>query len=253
MKISIITICYNNEDDVRPTLESVVNQTYDNIEYIVIDGDSKDNTLSIVNEYKNNIAKLISEPDKGVWDAMNKGYKNATGDIVGLIHAGDRLHDSKVIEDIVTHFQKNDIDISYGNSKSVSESGKIRRIVLAPEFNQFHLKTGWMPSHQSIYVKRTLIKELGGYSLKPYDGDYEWVIRYFTEKDIKIKKLDRFILWFTLGGESSSPKRYKNYFNKEHREGVKSAWKKNGLTSPFGIFYAKIIRKIPMYTRALFY
>lgn len=253
MKISIITICFNNEKDIRPTLESVVNQTHKDIEYIVIDGASQDGTLSIIEEYRDDITKLISEPDKGIWDALNKGYRNATGDIVGLIHAGDRLYDNTVVEDIAKHFQKNDIDITYGNEKIVDEHGKVKRINISRKWNLFHLKTGWFPPHQSVYVKNSLIKKLGGYSLERYDGDYEWVIRYFTHKGVKIKKLDRYIIWFSLGGTSTSQSHYKNYFDKAHRDGVKRSWRKNGIKPPLGIFYFKILRKIPQFIRAFFH
>ena len=128
MKISIITICYNNERDIRATIESVVNQTYSNIEYIIVDGASKDGTLSIVNEYKDNITKVISEPDNGLYDAINKGLHNSTGEIVGMIHAGDRLNNNRVIETIANFYVNNNVDITYADSVSVDESNTIKRI-----------------------------------------------------------------------------------------------------------------------------
>lgn len=252
MKVSIITICYNNENDIRPTIESVVNQTYPNIEYIVVDGASKDNSLSIINEYKDKISKIISEPDKNLYDAINKGMKMATGDIVGLIHAGDKLHDNDVISDIADFFKRNNPDIIYGHSKIVDDKGKVKRVNKSPHFSRFHMRTGWMPSHQSIYVRRELFEKLGGYNLSLHPvSDYEWFIRYFIQKDIIIKKIDRFVVVFSLGGVSTS--NYKGYFDETKKERIRLSWENNGLKQPLGIYYTKVLRKIPQFIISKFY
>ena len=121
MKVSIITISYNNEQDILTTIESVLNQTYKNIEYIIIDGASKDRTLEIVDEYKYGITKIISEPDKGIYDAINKGVQAATGEIIGLIHAGDSLYDDLVIEKIANEFREDSgVHAVYGHSLIVN-------------------------------------------------------------------------------------------------------------------------------------
>lgn len=251
MKVSIITICYNNEKDILPTIKSVVNQTYQNIEYIIVDGASKDKTLEIVKSFGNKITKVISEPDKGLYDAINKGLALATGDIVGLIHAGDMLHDNKVIEDIVKNFQTNEIDISYGNSKIV-EGDKVKRVNISPSYSLFHVKTGWMPSHQSIYVKRELIDKLGGYRLDLHpDADYEWFIRFFICNKLKINRLNRFIVKFSLGGVSTSS--YNKRLKQDYKNRVNQSWVLNGLKPPFCIFYTKLLRKIPQFILAKFY
>ena len=133
MKISIITICFNNEKDIRATIESVVNQTYDDIEYIIKDGGSKDGTMAIVNEYKDRISKIISCPDKGIYDAINQGIKAATGDVVGMIHAGDRLYNNHVIEKIAKFYMENDVDMTYANSVLMNVKGKVVRVHKNPE------------------------------------------------------------------------------------------------------------------------
>jgi glycosyltransferase len=243
MKISIITICFNNETDIRPTLESVVNQTYSDIEYIIVDGASADNTLAIVNEFKRRITKIISEPDKGLYDAINKGIKSATGNVVGLIHAGDKLYDNTVIAKIAKHFQDNDIDISYGHSKIVNKKDIAVRINKSPEYKRSLVRWGWMPSHQSIYVKRELFDRYGYYNLDLHPiSDYEWFLRYFYFNQLKVKRIDSYIIKFSLGGIST--RSYTDRLRSSYKNRIKDCWKINGENPPKGIVYYKLIRKI---------
>lgn len=249
MKISIITICFNNELDIRPTLESVVNQTYNNIEYIIVDGASKDKTLEIIKSYGSKISKLISEQDKGIYDAINKGIIAATGEVIGLIHAGDRLHDDSVIEKIVNHFEDNIIDISYGNSKIVNADEKSIRINKSPEFKRSLVRRGWMPSHQSIYIRRNLFEKFGYYRTDIGGiGDYELFIRYFYTHNPIVKKLDAFIVKFSLGGIST--RSYSEKLQKTYRSITKKCWELNGLKPPLGIVYLKLLRKPQQFIRA---
>lgn len=251
MKISIITICYNNEADIRATIESVISQTYDDYEYIIVDGASSDNTLKIIEEYKSNISKIISEPDKNLYDAMNKGIKMATGDVVGLIHAGDRLYDNKVVEKIATHFLNNDIDVSYGHSKIVNAKDNHVRINKSPEFKRSKIKNGWMPSHQSIYVRRELFDKCGYYRTDLGGaGDYEWFIRYFYANKLRIKRLNEFIIRFAMGGMST--RSYSNKLQAFHKETMKKCWTLNNVKPPIGIIYKQWLRKPEQYIRAWF-
>jgi glycosyltransferase len=249
MKISIITICFNNEKDIRPTIESVVNQTYSDVEYIIVDGASKDNTLSIVNEYKSKINRIISEPDRGWQDAINKGIKAATGDVIGLIHAGDRLYDNDVIAKIAEFFQGNDIDICFGHSKVVTPQGKCVQITKHGDFNKKAIKQGWMPSHQSIYVKRELFDVYGDYKITLY-SDYEWFIRYFYFADLKIKRIDAYILYFTTGGISTTKMLKK--LMEGYRE-FKLSWNCNGAKMPLFLVPLKYIRNIKRNIHAVLY
>lgn len=247
MKISIITICYNNERDIRATIESVLHQTYDDIEYIIVDGASKDNTLKIINEYSSRISTIISEPDKGLYDAINKGIKRATGDILGLIHGGDRLYNDKVIEEINNHFSTNNIDVMYGNSMIVDSDDKVVRINKSPEFNKIFFRLGWMPSHQSIYIKRDLFERFGYYRLDiGYCSDYEFVLRYFYFNELNVKKLDQFIVKFLMGGVST-----KSYLhNVQSGYLLKKCWMINGGTPPTVLLPMKYLQKVPQYINA---
>ena len=241
MKVSIITICFNNKKDIRGTLESVVNQEYKNIEYIVIDGQSSDGTLEIIKEYEKEISVFVSEPDEGMYDAINKGLKLASGDIVGLIHAGDRLYDNAVISKIADHFTVHNIDAMYGHSVLVNEREELIRVNKSPEFRKSLFKAGWMPSHQSVYIKKELVQEFGLYRQDfGGSGDYEFVLRYFYFKDLKIKRLDEFILRFAMGGRSTT--NYTRTLWKSQKRHIQ-AWKIHGESPPFYFVPFKLLRK----------
>jgi len=240
IKISIVTICYNNEHDIRSTLESVVNQTYPNIEYIIKDGASKDGTLRIVNEYKDHIAKIISAPDKGLYDAINTGIQAATGNVVGLIHAGDRLHDNEVVADIAKFFEENNVDVMYGHSRIIDADGKTKRLNRSPEYSKRLVRWGWMPSHQSIYVKHGLFEKYGYYTQNVGgSGDYEWFVKYFYKHadELSIKRNERFVIKFSLGGQST--KNMASRMQKKNRDILKQCWINNGLKPPFALPYKK--------------
>lgn len=242
MKVSIITICFNNEKDIKATIESVVSQTYSNIEYIIIDGSSTDNTLNVIKKFETDISKVISENDDGIYDAINKGIQNSNGDILGLIHAGDELYDTSVIEKIVHHFKNNKIDALYGHSKIFSENGKkLVRINKSPEYHDKLFSYGWLPSHQSFYAKLNLFKKYGNYNLNyKIAADYELLLRFLLLEKVNVKLLDEYIVKFKLGGASS-----KSIVNilKQNKECFIS-WKENGLKIPFYTMGLKLLRKL---------
>lgn len=252
MKISIITICFNNEKDIRATIESVMAQTCKDFEYIIVDGASTDHTLEIVKEYGNRITKVISEPDKGLYDAINKGFRNATGDIVGMIHAGDRLYDETVLQQVKDFFETYNVDISYGHSKIVDGNDVSQRINRSPEYKRSLVRRGWMPSHQSIYCKRDLLEKYGYYRLDCGGGaDYEWVVRYFYKygEKLKIRRLDSYIIKFSLGGQST--RNYKEKFSKHYVDFIHRCWRMNELTPPPFIVTWMFIRKIRQFLTAM--
>ncbi len=249
MKISVITISFNNLEDIRPTLESVVNQTYNNIEYIVIDGNSTDGTLEVIDEFSDKIDVFVSEPDNGMYDAINKGIKSATGDVIGLIHAGDRLYEKETIKKIAHHFEANpDIDGMYGNSKIVDKNNEVKMINKSKEFSKKRIEDGWMPSHQSIYLKKHVFDKYGLYRNDlGGSGDYELFIRFFYCQNLEIEFLDEYIIYFTLGGRSTSSLLTKLKSQKTHLK----CWRLNGVNPPKTLVIKKIIRKFPMILKAL--
>lgn len=250
MKISIITICFNNQKEIRSTIESVIHQSYDEIEYIIVDGGSTDGGMDIIMEYKDKLAKVISEKDENLYDAINKGMKLASGDVVGLIHAGDRLFNSEIIQKIADHFAKNDIDVMYGHSIIQNDKDIPVRVNKSPRYSRGLVRRGWMPSHQSIYIRRQVLDRLGYYNIDLHpSSDYEFFLRYFYFSKLRIKRLDEFVIRFSLGGIST-----KNYFNnfraqKDH----KGYWDLNGEKAPLFLIPLKVSRKLKQFSTAYWY
>ena len=186
-----------------------------------------------------------------MYDAINKGIKAATGDIVGLIHAGDRLYDNFVIDKIAGHFIQHDIDAMYGHSFLVNGKDIPVRINKSPEFRKTLFEIGWMPSHQSVYIKREVFDKLGYYRLDlGGSADYEFVLRYFYFGNLKIKRLDDYIVRFSIGGVSTSNYRKTLLLSqKRHIQG----WHLNGAKPPIYFVPLKLARKLLQFGLAFIY
>ncbi len=205
MKISIITVCYNSAATLEKTIQSVVSQTYKNIEYIVVDGNSKDSTLEIIKKYDEHITKWISEPDKGLYDAMNKGIEMATGNLVGILNSDDTFYNTLVLEDLANFHQNNEIDASVGNIVQHTAAGKIVRKYSAKNWQPKKLTIGFMPPHPAIFFKRDLFTKFGLYKLDFTIGaDYELITRFFLKNKISWKYSGTITTAMLVGGISSS-------------------------------------------------
>lgn len=205
MKISIITVCYNSEKTIEKTFQSIASQTYKNLEYIVVDGNSTDKTLHIIKEHNEIITKHISEKDKGLYDAMNKGIKMATGNIVGILNSDDIFTDENVLQNVAKFHSDNKIDASVGNIIQFNEDGKTVRKYSAKNWNPEKLKIGFMPAHPSIFFKRELFDKYGQYQLDFIIGaDYELITRFFLKHNITWKFSDITTTSMLIGGLSSS-------------------------------------------------
>lgn len=233
MKISIITVCYNSVSTIAETFKSVASQTYQDIEYIVIDGGSKDGTIDIIHENTSLISSWISEPDQGLYDAMNKGIKMATGDYVGIINADDVFYDENVIEKIVGFLKKNPLDASIANIIQYKVGGKVVRSYSSEKWEPVRLKIGHMPPHPSIFFRRSLFDKFGSYRLDLKIGaDYELIIRYFLIEKITWKYYDLITHRMLIGGLSSSGM---DSYNKVTQEIIKALDMNNISYSPFKI------------------
>lgn len=166
MKVSVITVTYNNKETIKDSLESVLSQAYGNIEYIVVDGASTDGAVDIIRAYGNRINKFISEPDNGIYDGLNKGILLATGDIVGFLHCDDIYANNEVIKKIVKVFKKYDCDGVYGDLVYLSKnSNKVIRYWKSGEFSIDNLRKGWMPPHPALFLKKKFYEKYGIFDL----------------------------------------------------------------------------------------
>lgn len=244
MKVSIITVCFNSAGTIRDTIESVLAQTYSDIEYIVVDGASKDNTLDIVREYESRIAMIISEPDKGIYDAMNKGIQAATGDIVGILNSDDFYESYSVIEDVVKAFQSSpSADVVYGDVVFVSPDNLdvVTRHYDASHFKAWKLRFGWMPPHPATFVKKSAYQNVGSYSLGyRIAADYEMFVRLLLINNCQYERIDRVLVRMRAGGVSTSGIKSSIQLNSE----IVRACRSNGVYTNFLMILSKIPFKL---------
>ncbi len=243
MKVSIITITYNSESTLIDTIDSVLNQTYKDIEYIIIDGKSTDSTVSIIHSYKDKISKFISEKDNGLYDALNKGIAMATGDIVGILHSDDFYTNHQIIEKVVQTFKLNQADAVYADLFYVDKTNvdKIIRKWKSGNYKHGMFVNGWMPPHPTFFVRRHCYEKYGSFNLDLVSAaDYELMLRFVHKHQIKLAYLPEFIIKMRAGGLSNSSLSNRIRANKEDRK----AWLMNGLKPKFHTLYLKPLRKI---------
>ncbi|WP_178990231.1 glycosyltransferase family 2 protein [Winogradskyella schleiferi] len=208
MKVSLITATYNSESTINTCMESVLNQTYKNIEYIVIDGVSSDGTLSYIEEKSKAYPQIIysSAKDMGIYDALNKGIEKATGDIIGLVHSDDFLADNNVIETIVNTFKNENADGVYGNLHYIAfeNTDKVIRNWVGKQFRPKLLTQGWMPAHPTLYLKKDVYEKYGTFNLSyKIAADYDFILRIFKQPQLKFYYLPKTIVKMRVGGASN--------------------------------------------------
>lgn len=206
MKISIITVCFNSEKSLEKTINSVISQDYKNIEYIIIDGGSKDNTLNIIEKYKEHITTIVSEKDRGIYDGINKGIQKATGDVISLIHSNDIFVDSNVISNIVNFFENNpgfEIILSDLAFKKNLDDNKITRYYSAKNFKPWMLKIGYSPPHLSAFFKIGVFKKVGLYATNfNIAGDFDYFVKCFLIHKLQFCYLEKCLVYMSTGGTS---------------------------------------------------
>lgn len=243
MKVSIITATYNSEDTIADAIYAINSQTYNNIEHIIIDGASTDNTLEIANKLKTNSTKIISEPDKGIYDALNKGIKLATGEIIALLHADDIYAGNDIIENAVTLFKVAKTDSIYADLQYVAKSNinNIIRYWKSGSFEYKKLFKGWMPPHPTFIIKKEIYNKYGLFDTNfRIAADYDIVLRFLGKHKITTSYLPEVMTKMRVGGESN--KSIKNII-KKMKEDAK-ALRKNGFPS-WRIVFMKNVSKIP--------
>ncbi|MCF8274261.1 MAG: glycosyltransferase [Flavobacteriaceae bacterium] len=206
MKVSVITATFNSETTLGQTIASLAEQSFDNIEYIVVDGGSKDDTVSIIKKNKTSISKWQSEPDSGIYDALNKGINLATGDVIGLLHSDDVLASKDVLLKIVHCFQAGNVDGVYGDLEYVAKenTNRVIRYWKSKPFQPKLLKQGWMPAHPTLFLKRTVYEKHGLFNLNfKIAADYDLMLRIFKDDTLKFCYLPKVITKMRVGGMSN--------------------------------------------------
>ena len=212
MKVSIITTCYNREKTIAQAIESVLNQDYPDIEYIVVDGGSRDDSLKIIRSYGSQICKAVSERDGGMYEAINKGIKMATGDIVGLLHSDDFLIHNHIISEIVERFKQTAADMVYGDGLFVDadQTDKVIRDWRSGNYRRWKVRLGWLPLHPTVYIRRNVMGQYGLYNEKyQIAADSDLLLRYLYKADLKVEYLGKYVLRMRMGGLSTDGKKRK--------------------------------------------
>ena len=247
MKISIITVSYNAAKTIKDTIESVLSQKNVDLEYIIIDGNSTDNTMEIVGVFGDKIHKVISEPDKGIYDGMNKGIALATGDIIGILNADDFYQNEEVLSNICKEFQ-DDVDAVYADLVYVDQvdTAKVKRTWKSGAYKIGAFSRGWMPPHPTFFVRKEIYEKFGSYSLDLKSAaDYECMLRLIHKHNIHLAYLPEIIVKMRVGGESNSSLKNRLRANQEDRK----AWKMNGLKPGVFTFIRKPLSKINQFIK----
>lgn len=247
-RISIITICYNSAATIEDTINSVLAQDYPNVEYIIIDGASKDNTIEIVKRHEKRIAKIISEPDNGIYDAMNKGVLAATGHIVGILNSDDVYSDNKVLSDVMALFETENCDAVYADLKYVAreDTSKTIRYWKSGVYKSGDFIKGWMPPHPAFFVKSECYRQFGNYSTELRSAaDYELMLRMIHKHGISIRYLPRITTLMRVGGESNVTFKNRLRANREDQK----AWEMNGLKPGLFTLLRKPLSKLIQFIR----
>ena len=241
VKLSIITVCYNSVQTIAHCLASVADQSFSQIEHIVIDGASTDGTAALVRDKGHHVVQLVSEPDHGIYDAMNKGLALATGDIIGILNADDRYADKKVLTRVATQMARQNLDILYGDVAffQPDDPSKLVRRFSSARFNPGRIGWGWMPAHPALFVRREVFERVGPYRTDyKIAGDYEWVARAFSAGPMRHAYLPEVLVHMQMGGVSTRNWRSTVLLNQE----VIRACRTNGISTN----WFKILSKYPM-------
>lgn len=246
IKISIITVCFNSATTIGDTLRSVAGQTHPDIEHIIVDGQSTDGTMDVVNSHRDKLARVVSAPDNGIYDAMNKGIALATGDILGFLNSDDILASNGEMEFVAKVFDDAQVDACYADLVYVDENDPARvvRYWKSIEYQHGLFRRGWMPAHPTFYARRSAYERLGGFDLRfPLQADFDLTMRFLEVHHLKSRYIPRVLVKMRMGGASNN-----SLLNilKGNMEAYQACLK-NGLSvTPFFIV-RKIASRIPQF------
>jgi glycosyltransferase involved in cell wall biosynthesis len=241
-KVTIITVCFNSEQTIRETIESVLSQDYPNIEYIIVDGKSNDKTMSIISEYSKKISKVISEPDNGIYQAMNKGINCSTGEIIGILNSDDIYYEKKSVSILINLLLSDGVDAVFSDLLIVSRNDvrKVLRHYDSGSFSVEKFKYGIMPAHPTFFVRKKIYEIVGNYSEKfRIAADYELLIRMLYKSKISYSYFKGITILMRAGGISTKSFRNKIELNRE----ILVACKDNGIDTNWVFLLFKIPKK----------
>lgn len=247
MKISVVTVCFNARETIEDTIKSVAEQTYDNIEYIIIDGASKDGTQDIILQHGNIVTKFISEPDKGLYEAMNKGLRMATGDFIGFLNADDYFTSPDSLEKIADKAICTKADCILADTVIISRDHKrIIRFYSGQNFEPWQFRFGHMPPHPSTYIKRDLLLHLGGFDTSySISADFDLLLRLYKKLKPKVAVIPKTLVAMRSGGLSNSGIKGNILINHQ----VLQSCKKQGVWSNPAIIWSKYLIKLLQYVK----
>lgn len=248
MKVSIVTVVLNNAEYIEDCIKSIVSQNYKDIEYILIDGGSTDGTIEIIKKYENKIAKWISEPDRGIYDAMNKGLRMTSGDVVGILNSDDFYIDENVISCVVNCLLRKDVYTCYGDLVYIDADDSDRQVRYwkSDAFNKKKFRRGWMPPHPTFFAKHHIYKKYGLFNLDfPLAADYELMLRFLYKYNVSTAYIPKVLVKMRTGGScrpglsNTLHNIIENYY----------AWKVNGLHTNLSTFLMKPLFKTLQYIK----
>ncbi len=243
MKISIITVTYNSGATLEQTIRSVASQSYNHIEYIVVDGGSTDNTPELIKKYGDVITASVSEKDQGLYHALNKGIAMATGEVIGMLHSDDFYINNEVVQKYADTFIKTGADAVYSDLYYVNahNTDKVIRKWKSGTYREGSFKSGWMPPHPTFFVKKEVYNRFGDFNLNfKTAADYELMLRFIHKHKIRLAYLPEFTIKMRVGGKSNASLLNRLLANQEDR----MAWKTNGLKPGWFTLSLKPLRKI---------
>lgn len=247
MKISIITVVYNNEKTIKEAMQSVLSQTYSDIEYVIIDGKSKDNTVNLINDYKEKLGYFISEKDNGLYDAMNKGILACTGDVIGILNSDDLYQDSEVIAAVMEQFINDiELDILYADLVYVKkdDTNRVIRKWKTKSYYSTFFENANVPPHPALFVRNKVYENIGLFDLQyKLAADYELMLRMFKKHEFKSKYFNKLVIKMRLGGATNQS--FSNIVN-QNKEVLK-AWKNNGLQAPFYLMPLRLLKRLAQF------
>jgi glycosyltransferase involved in cell wall biosynthesis len=246
MKISVITACYNSAETIADTLKSVTEQSYPDIEYILIDGASTDNTLSIAEQYKNRITRIESGRDGGIYFALNKGLSLATGDIIAFLHADDVYAHKDVLAHVAAEFKRSGADSLYGDLNYVDRNdlSKVIRRWVSGSYSKNLFRKGWMPPHPSFFLRRTCYEKHGNFNTGfKTAADYELMLRMLHVKKVSVTYLPEVLVLMRTGGVSNASFGNRIRANREDRK----AWQVNGIKPALLTLIRKPLSKLKQF------